>query len=74
MTPPRFHQEDVGSFYADEKGDLWKLIAYCAVPTATLERVTGDPEQVRHDPGRDRIEGAVMAQAFEGFRKMVTET
>ncbi len=73
MTPPRFTEDDVGKFYADEKGDLWQLIAYASSPTATLERVTGQDAQVERDPRRDRIDAVVGAPLFDGFRKLVPE-
>lgn len=73
MTPPRFTGDDVGDYYADAKGDLWRLIGYSDAPTASLERVTGDDQQVRDVSRRDRVGGAVGAPIFEGFRKMVPE-
>jgi hypothetical protein len=35
--------EDVGRYYRDARGDLWRLITYCEHPTATMKRVgTGE--------------------------------
>lgn len=70
---PWFHHDDIGSYYADEKGDLWQLIAYTPNPTATLERVTGQDQQVEREPRRDRIDAVVGAPLFDGFRKLVPE-
>jgi len=40
----------VNEFYRDEHGKLWKVVAYCAEPTVTLESValTGTERQRLH--------------------------
>lgn len=32
-------KEDVGKFFVHSDGDVWKLISFCAEPTASWERV-----------------------------------
>lgn len=61
---PRMSSDDVGDFYVDDEGSLWKLVDYCAEPTASLECVY---------PGGRGVSGAVGAPIFEGFTKLVRQ-
>jgi hypothetical protein len=39
-------EKDVGTYWLGPDGHVWKLIAYCAYPTASWERVD-DPTERR---------------------------
>lgn len=60
---------DVGHYFLGPEGGVWRMIGYCALPTATLECV--------YDAGRDdvppRVGGAVGAPIFDGFRRLTPE-
>lgn len=73
MPPPQFTGDDVGDYYVDEAGDLWRLVAYWSGPTASLERVTGENRQVTDASRRDRVGGGVGAPIFGGYRKLVPQ-
>lgn len=62
------YESDLGSYYQHEDGTLWRLIAYTANPTATLERVV--PAE-RFDADPVRRSGVVGAPIMDGFTKMV---
>lgn len=66
-------ESDVGSFYVDENGDIWRMVTYCAHPTATLERITRDKHPVFRSNMPERVGGAVGAPIFKPFRKLVVE-
>lgn len=67
---PRITADDVGSYYIDEAGNLWRLVSYADKPTAVLERVDNDGTEI---PRPQRRGGVVGAPIFEGFRKLVPE-
>lgn len=57
------NEKDIGQFYTTNGEDIWQLITFCDLPTATLENVrTGD-----------RRGGAVGCRNLEPFIKLVPE-
>ncbi len=64
MTPPRL--SDLGSYYVDPEGEVWRLVLFCEEPTATLECVTGE------QTGK-RVGGAAAAPIFDPFVKLIPE-
>lgn len=73
MTPPRMTKEDVGEYYQDAHGGVWRLISYADQPTATLERL--DPHDIATADGYRpaRTSGVVGAPIFDGFRRLVPQ-
>lgn len=52
-----------GDYWIDELGEVWKQVAFCAEPTASLENVkTGE-----------RVGGACSAPIFDRFTHLVKE-
>jgi hypothetical protein len=66
---------DVGSYYVDAHGEVWRLLSYTDQPTVTLERL--DPFEKAREPDRSatRTHGVVGSPLMDGlgFRKMVPE-
>lgn len=73
VRAPRMSEGDVGSFYLDDRGDIWRLIAYCDRPTATLERVTIDGRPAVSTNRPAQVAGAVGAPIFHGYRRLTPD-
>lgn len=56
-------KDDVGNYYTTDGEDVWQLIAYCVLPTATMENVRT----------KERKGGAVGCLNLQPFIKLVPE-
>lgn len=64
--------ETVGKYFVDERGELWKHIAYSDRPTATLERVS-EPQFVAMGDAESRMTAVVGSQLLDGFTLLIPE-
>lgn len=60
-------EHDVGRYFIDPDGEIWRCIAYTSQPTATLQKV-------KHTPGmptdHQQINGAASAPIFDPFQRL----
>ena len=54
---------DVSSYYTTDGEDIWRLVAYCQEPTATMENVETN----------ERVGGAVGCLNLKPFVKLIPE-
>ena len=54
------NEDDVGKFFKDSEGNLWRMVIFCSRPTATLEKVGT----------KERVGGAVGCLNFSDFVKV----
>ena len=54
-------EDRLNQFVTDERGVMWKVVAYCAEPTVTLEKVslTGEGRERMHIGAASRIADAL---------------
>ncbi len=57
-------EEDVGRLFTTNGEDVWRLIAYCSAPTATMENLET----------KERVGGAIYSPNLEPFKRLVKDS
>ena len=55
------HADDVGKFFTTNGEDIWRMIVYCAEPTAMMENLET----------KDRVSGAIGCLNLKPFVKLI---
>jgi hypothetical protein len=75
MSSPHVTGDDLGNYFEDGEGRLWKMISYTDQPTAQFQLVDGDDDTPKPPRGRSTVDFVIGSANYNAcnFARLVPQ-